>query len=174
MRAVSLFALLALGSPSATLTPSFDSIASPANLTVMQGYQCYTRRPGAPKLQYSDCAKVFGILYNSLLFDDRETYDRDTLPGPWTVPPATRISRQNPCVVELQTSSATLKESLTISQIFYAATELIYHCRETAAGGLMQVGMGRGFHVILRSMPRYGQQVGEIGDGSTSNNTKSA
>ena len=150
MHIIGLCLLLASGALAATLAPFVESITPPANLTAMQGYQCYTRRSNIPPLLYSDCAKVFAILYNNIEFGDRERYDRDTLPGPWTVPPATRISRQNPCIVELRSSLTALHDTFTIGQIFHAATELIYHCRDTAAGGLMQVGMGRGFHVVLR------------------------
>lgn len=132
------------------------------NDNLMYGLRCSTKRPGAPGLQYSDCAKVFAMLYNDPIYEGLETYDRDNMPLPWSVPPSTRFSRQNPCIVELRSNLAEVKERISVRQIFYAATEIMYHCRDHGAGGLAQVGTGKGFHVTLRAKPTYQEMAGTV------------
>ena len=159
MQSIILLILLAFKIRALALAPSaIVSESNPKTTEVLPGYTCYNEDRYHRRLQFADCAKLFTSLYNSELYSFMDTFEQDSMPAPYRVPREHGWSRVNPCTIELRSSLREFKESLSIAQILHAAMELIQLCHrdgagDLGAGGLMQVGSHRGFHVVLHSSP---------------------
>ena len=138
--------------------------------TEMYGSICYSPNRRTPRIHFADCAQVFTLLYDDPRYPDKETYDHDTMPPPWMVRPASRWSRHNPCAIELLGNPSAI-DDISISEILRGAMEIIQRCHLESAGGLIQVGHGKGFRVVLHSRPTYVSGV-EGGMEGISNSTE--